>query len=97
MQLFDPSETTNDLDALLKEAGFDPEDKTIDGVKQVISRYYAKRTAEILERVQEVLANFTAMTARRRAGRGNLRLKANGRPPKGGRSLATYQRKQRRI
>jgi hypothetical protein len=58
MKLFDPSESTHDLDKLLKEAGFDPMDKTVDGVKLIISRYYAKRTAEVLERVNEVLSKY---------------------------------------
>lgn len=60
MKLFEASETTEDLDALLREAGYDPIDPTVIAVKGIISRYYAKRTAEILERVQDVLAVYTA-------------------------------------
>ena len=60
MQLFDPSETTNDLDKLLRKDGFNPDDPMVDGIKQIISRYYAKRTAEVLERVNEVLWKYTA-------------------------------------
>ena len=60
MQLFDPSEITNDLDALLRTAGFDPSDKRVSAIKDIISHYYAGRTAEVLQRMQQVLANFTA-------------------------------------
>ena len=60
MKLFDPSETTNDLDALLREGGFEPEDAKVDGIKQIISRNYVKRTADVLERVNEVLAKYMA-------------------------------------
>jgi hypothetical protein len=60
MQLFDPSETTHDLDKLLRAAGFNPADGTVNGVKQIISRYYAGRTAEVLERVNEVLGKYAA-------------------------------------
>ena len=60
MKCFDAPETAHDLDALLREAGYDLADATVDGAKTIISRYYAKRTAEILERVQDVLAMYTA-------------------------------------
>ena len=60
MKFFDASETTHDLDTLLRDAGYDPADPTVGAVKTIISRYYAKRTAEILERVQDVLAMYTA-------------------------------------
>ena len=59
MRLFDEFETTKDLDALLREAGFDPADAKISAMKRVISAYYAGRTAEVLQRVQEVLSRFT--------------------------------------
>ena len=64
MKLFDASETTSDLDKLLQEDGFDPADKTVDAVKQIISRYYAKRTADVLEHVNQVLAKFAAANDR---------------------------------
>ena len=60
MQLFDPSEATNDLDALLRAGGFDPADPKVDGIKRITSRYFAKRTAEVLAHVNEVLAKYTA-------------------------------------
>ena len=60
MNLFDETETTADLDQLLREAGLDPADSQVQTVKVVISRYYAKRTAEVLERVNQVLAKFAA-------------------------------------
>ena len=59
MRLFDQTETTEDLNALLREAGFDPADAQVEAIKQVISRYYAGRTAEVLHRVQEVLSRFS--------------------------------------
>jgi hypothetical protein len=60
VKLFDETETTADLDQLLREAGLDPADTHVQTVKVVISRYYAKRTADVLERVNEVLAKFAA-------------------------------------
>ncbi|HEY5280453.1 MAG TPA: hypothetical protein VIJ67_11915 [Pseudolabrys sp.] len=59
MRLFDEAESTKDLDELLRTAGFDPDDPKISAVKRIISRYYAGRTAEVLQRVQEVLSRFT--------------------------------------
>lgn len=58
-RLFDQTTTTEDLNALLREAGFDPADAQVEAIKQVISRYYAGRTAEVLQRVQEVLSRFS--------------------------------------
>lgn len=60
MRLFEESETTADLDALLTEAGFDPLNTQVAAIKAIISRYYAGRTAEVLDRVKQVLANYTA-------------------------------------
>lgn len=59
MRLFDQTETTDDLNALLRENGFDPADAQVDAIKQIISRYYAARTAEVLQRVQDVLSRFS--------------------------------------
>ena len=64
MKLFDQTETTADLDKLLREAGLDPADNQVKKVKLVISRYYAKRTAEVLEHVNGVLAKFAAANDR---------------------------------
>jgi len=60
VRLFEASETTTDLDALLREGGHDPANALVYNIKGIISRYYAKRTAEVLERVNEVLANYIA-------------------------------------
>jgi hypothetical protein len=60
VRLFEPSETTTDLDALLREGGHDPANALVYDIKGIISRYYAKRTAEVLQRVNEVLANYIA-------------------------------------
>jgi len=60
VRLFEPSETTTDLDALLREGGHDPANALVYDIKAIISRYYAKRTAEVLKRVNEVLANYIA-------------------------------------
>ena len=59
MRLFDEAESTKDLDELLRTAGFDPGDPKTTAVKRIISRYYAGRTTEVLQRVQEVLSRFT--------------------------------------
>ena len=60
MRLFEASETTTDLDALLREGGHDPANALVYDINGIISRYYAKRAAEVLERVNEVLANYIA-------------------------------------
>ena len=59
MRLFDEAETTEDLDALLREAGYNPAEPKIADVKRVISGYYAGRTALVLERVRDVLDRMT--------------------------------------
>ena len=60
VKLFEQTETTADLDQLLREAGLDPASSQVQTMKLIISRYYAKRTAEVLEHVNGVLAKFTA-------------------------------------
>lgn len=60
MRSFEAAETNDDLDEVLREAGFDPSDANVDTIKQIVSRYYAGRTAEVLQRVNEVLARFAA-------------------------------------
>jgi len=60
VKLFEASETTTDLDRLLRAAGHDPANALVYDIKGIISRYYAKRTAEVLERVNELLAKYEA-------------------------------------
>ena len=60
MKLFEASETTTDLDRLLRAAGHDPGDALVLDIKGIISRYHAKRTAEVLEGVNEMLARYIA-------------------------------------
>lgn len=62
MRLFEQTETTEDLDALLRAAGFNPADAKVDAIKTIISQYYAGRTAEVLQRVQDVLSRFSGET-----------------------------------
>ena len=59
MRFFDESETTNDLDALLRKAGHDPQSSQLADAKRIISSYYAGRTALVLERVRDVLDRMT--------------------------------------
>lgn len=59
MQLFDGKETTADLDGLLRKAGHDPAKPQVKEIKTIISGYYAGRTAQVLERVREVLDRVT--------------------------------------
>ncbi|HEY6027748.1 MAG TPA: hypothetical protein VIV09_12685 [Pseudolabrys sp.] len=59
MQLFDEKETTAELDDLLRKAGHDPVNPEVLQIKSIISGYYARRTAEVLAKVRDVLDRMT--------------------------------------
>ena len=62
VRLFEATETNDNLNQVLREAGFDPTDAKVNAIKQIVSRYYAGRTAEVLQRVNEVLGRFVSNT-----------------------------------
>jgi broad specificity phosphatase PhoE len=55
MDLFEQHKVTAELDERLRAAGIDPSDAKVKEISSVISKYFAERTAEVLQRVQEVL------------------------------------------
>jgi hypothetical protein len=57
--MFQRSEIDTELHARLKAAGFNPLDPTIQRINDVVSAYYAEKTAKVLQQVQEVLNRLT--------------------------------------
>ena len=55
MDLFEQQKITAELDERLRAAGIDASDARVKEITVVISKYFAERTAQVLERVQEVL------------------------------------------
>lgn len=55
MDLFEQQKVTAELDERLRAAGIDASDAKVKEITAVISKYFAERTAEVLQRVQEVL------------------------------------------
>lgn len=55
MDLFEQQKITAELEERLRAAGIDASDARIKEITAVISKYFAERTAQVLERVQEVL------------------------------------------
>jgi gentisate 1,2-dioxygenase len=55
MDLFEQQQVTAELDQRRAAAGIDPSDAKVKEISSVISKYFAERTAEVLQRVQEVL------------------------------------------
>jgi hypothetical protein len=53
--MFEKAEIETELHARLKAAGFNPLDPQVQGIKAVVSAYYAEKTAAVLQQVQEVL------------------------------------------
>jgi hypothetical protein len=53
--MFQRSEIDTELHARLKAAGLNPLDPTVQKINDVVSAYYAEKTATVLQQVQEVL------------------------------------------
>lgn len=53
--MFEQTEVAAELEKRLRAAGLDPADPTVKAVHDVVSRYFAERTAEVLTKVREVL------------------------------------------
>ena len=58
MKMFSEQEIEADLAERLRAAGLDPTDPKVSAIAAVVKRYFAERTAEVLERVQSVLAQL---------------------------------------
>ena len=57
--MFEKSEIDTELHARLKEAGFNPLDPKVKAINDVVSAYYAEKTAKVLQQVQEVLSRLS--------------------------------------
>jgi hypothetical protein len=57
--VFEKTEIDAELHARLKAAGLNPLDPTVRAVNDVVSVYYAEKTAKVLQQVQEVLSRLT--------------------------------------
>ena len=58
--MFEKSEMDAELHARLKAAGLNPLDPAVRAINDVVSAYYAEKTAKVLSQVQEVLRRLTA-------------------------------------
>jgi len=59
-RMFEKSEMDTELHARLKAAGLNPLDPAVRAVNDVVSAYYAEKTAKVLQQVQDVLSRLTA-------------------------------------
>jgi hypothetical protein len=57
--MFKKSEIDTELHARLKAAGLNPLDPTVKAINDVVSVYYAEKTAKVLQQVQDVLSRLT--------------------------------------
>ena len=55
MNLFEQQKITAELDERLRAAGIDASDAKVKEIASVISKYFAEQTAQVLQKVQEVL------------------------------------------
>jgi hypothetical protein len=53
--MFEKSEMDAELHARLKAAGLNPLEPTVQTVNNIVSAYYAEKTAKVLQQVQDVL------------------------------------------
>jgi hypothetical protein len=53
--MFEKSEMDAELHARLKAAGLNPLEPTVRTVNNIVSAYYAEKTAKVLQQVQDVL------------------------------------------
>ena len=58
--MFQRSEIDTELHARLSAAGLNPLDPTVQAINDVVSAYYAEKTAKVLQQVQDVLGRLTA-------------------------------------
>ena len=56
--VFEKSEIDAELHARLKAAGLNPLDPAVRAVNDVVSAYYAEKTAKVLQQVQDVLSRL---------------------------------------
>jgi hypothetical protein len=56
--MFQRSEIDTELHTRLKAAGMNPLDPTVQAINDVVSAYYAEKTAKVLQQVQEVLGRL---------------------------------------
>ena len=59
MQMFDQQDVKAEIAQRLKAAGMDPSDPAVAAITSVVSKYFAERTAEVLARVNQVLAQIS--------------------------------------
>ncbi len=56
--MFEKSEIDTELHARLKAAGLNPLDPKVKTINEIVSAFYAERTAKVLQQVQEVLGRL---------------------------------------
>jgi hypothetical protein len=59
MPMFKKSEIETELHARLKAAGLNPLDPSVKAINDLVSGYYAEKTATVLQQVQDVLNRLT--------------------------------------
>ena len=56
--MFDRDEVLQDLHGRLKSAGINPLDPKVQTICEVVNAFYAERTREVLQKMQEVLSKI---------------------------------------
>ena len=56
--MFEKTEIDTELHARLKAVGLNPLDPNVQAINAVVSAYYAEKTSQVLQQVQEVLSRL---------------------------------------
>jgi hypothetical protein len=56
--MFEKDEVLKELHARLTAAGINPFDPNVQAVSEVVNAFYAEKTREVLQRMQEVLSKI---------------------------------------
>jgi hypothetical protein len=56
--MFEKDEVLRDLHARLTSAGIDPLDPRVQAICTIVNAFYAEKTREVLQRMQEVLSKI---------------------------------------
>jgi hypothetical protein len=56
--MFEKDEVLKELHARLTAAGINPLDPNVQAVSEVVNAFYAEKTREVLEKMQEVLSKI---------------------------------------
>ncbi len=56
--MFERDEVLSDLHARLRAAGIDPADDKVQAICEIVNAFYAEKTRDVLQRMQQVLSKI---------------------------------------